>query len=61
MKVAKSTKARISAIKAEAGELKAKMDNLAARLEEHSGTKRITRGLKDVIERLERWQSTPHS
>lgn len=56
MKVARSTKARICAIKQEAGEVKTRLDTLRARLEEHPGTKRITRKLEVVINKLDEWQ-----
>lgn len=56
MKVAKSTKARIVAIKQEAGEVKTKLDQLRARLEEHAGTKRMARKLETVINKLDEWQ-----
>lgn len=56
MRVAKSTKARIAIIKSEAVEVKQRLENLRARLEEHSGTKRIVKKLEVVIDKLEEWQ-----
>ena len=56
MKVARSTKERIAHIKAEANEPKSRLINLLARLEEHSGNKRICRKLSRVICELEEWQ-----
>lgn len=57
MKVAASTRERIAHIKAEANTAKNHLMTLRARLEEHSGTKRITRQLEQVIGRLEEWQT----
>lgn len=56
MKIAKSTKTRICAIKQEAGEVKSRLELLRARLEEHAGTKRIARKLDTVISKLDEWQ-----
>jgi len=60
MKIARSTKERIAQIKSEAAKNEAELGNLLARLEEHSGTKRICRPLKDVIDRLQAWRTTNH-
>lgn len=56
MKVAKTTKARIFAIQQEAAECLTRLDQLRARLEEHPGTKRMTRKLEVVISKLGEWQ-----
>lgn len=58
MKVAKSTKERIAHIKAEANVAKLQLQTLLARLEEHSGTKRISKKLDRVIGQLEQWQQS---
>ena len=60
MKVARSTKERIADIKAAASTPKSDLLRLLARLEEHSGTKRICRQLGQVIGKLETWQNTRH-
>jgi hypothetical protein len=60
MKVAHTTKQRIAEIKCEANMPKDRLMNLLARLEEHSGTKRICRQLEVVIGKLEQWQNTRH-
>lgn len=59
MKIARSTKQRIEAIQTEAAEPQATLELLHARLEEHSGTKRICRKLKRVIEELDEWRNEP--
>lgn len=61
MRVGRDTKRRIEAIKAESYEARQKLVTLLARLEEHSGTKRIARGLKAAIDKLDSWQRTPHA
>lgn len=60
MRVGRDTKRRIEAIKEESYEARQKLVTLLARLEEHSGTKRIARPLKAVIDRLEAWQRATH-
>lgn len=56
MRVGRDTKRRIEAIKAESYEAKQHLVTLLARLEEHSGTKRVARPLKAVIDKLDAWQ-----
>ena len=56
MKVSKETKDRIAHIKSEVTKQKQDLMTYLARLEEHSGTKRVCRGLEKVICQLEQWQ-----
>lgn len=56
MKIGRNTQARIDAIKVESQEVSAKLENLLVRLEEHPGTKRMTRPLKTIIAKLEHWR-----
>lgn len=56
MKVARDTRQRIENFKAEASEVRQRLQNIHIRLTEHAGTKRIARKLEDVIVRLEEWQ-----
>ena len=56
MKVARSTKARVVAIKQEASQSREHLEQLLARLEEHAGTKRMSRKLARAIEYLREWQ-----
>lgn len=56
MRVAASTKKRIAEAKAEATEARHKLELLLAALEEHPGTKQVTKPLRDVVSRLAAWQ-----
>ncbi len=56
MKIARSTRIRINLIKDEAAEVKRQLEQLHARLNEHSGTKRISDKLYRVIEQLDHWR-----
>lgn len=56
MRVSKSTRERVAHIKAESNQVKQQLLLLRARLDEHSGTKRISEKLTKVIDRLEEWQ-----
>lgn len=58
MKIGRDTKRRIDAIKAESGQVRTHLAQLLARLEEHSGTKRISKPLRQAIEKLDQWQRT---
>jgi hypothetical protein len=60
MRVGRDTKRRIEAIKADTYGPMQELVTALARLEEHSGTKRIARPLKAVIEKLEAWQRAAH-
>lgn len=60
MKVSRETKARISTIKEEVSRHKSELATYLARLEEHSGTKRVCRGLAKVIAQIDEWQRQPH-
>lgn len=56
MKIGANTKQRIESVKDEALEVKRQLEVLHARLNEHSGTKRISVKLRRVIEKLEEWR-----
>ena len=56
MKVSKETKDRIAHIKSEVSQQKHDLMIYLARLQEHPGTKRVCKGLEQVIGRLEEWQ-----
>ena len=56
MKVARSTKKVIAAVKADATAVKHALDIQVTRLSEHAGTKRIAFKLQQVIDRLDEWQ-----
>lgn len=56
MKIGKATQARIIKIKEESHQVRAQLENLQARLEEHPGTKRLSHKLARAIEYLREWQ-----
>lgn len=56
MKIAKNTRERIAHIKAESEHARQQLQTLLARLEEHPGTKRLSRKLVTAIRKLEEWQ-----
>lgn len=55
MKIAKTTKAKIEAIKVDSMTAKQQLELCVTRLNEHSGTKRIATKLERVIDKLEDW------
>ena len=55
MKIAKTTKAKIDAIKMDSLTAKQQLEMCVTRLNEHSGTKRIAVKLTRVIDKLEDW------
>ena len=56
MKIGRDTKQRIEEIKSDIQGPKQALLTALARLEEHSGTKRICRGLQKAIRQLDEWQ-----
>jgi hypothetical protein len=56
MKISRNTKARIQRIKEESQQVRAALENLHARLEEHPGTKRMAHKLRRSIDYLAEWQ-----
>lgn len=60
MRVGRDTKRRIEAIKEESYEPRQHLAMLLARLNEHSGTKRIAKGLQAAIDKLDQWQRATH-
>lgn len=57
MRVSRSTRERVANIKAESNHVKQQLFLMRARLEEHSGTKRIADKLSKIIDKLEEWQN----
>ena len=55
MKIAKTTKAKIDAIKMDSLTAKQQLEMCVTRLNEHSGTKRIAVKLTRVIDKLDDW------
>ena len=55
MKIAKTTKAKIDAIKLDSLTAKQQLETCVTRLNEHSGTKRIAVKLTRVIDKLDDW------
>lgn len=56
MKISRDTRQRIDNIKSDANMARTQLRTLLARLDEHYGTKRMSRELERIINRLENWQ-----
>lgn len=56
MKISRDTRQRIENIKIDANMARNQLKTLLARLDEHYGTKRMSKELERIINRLEDWQ-----
>ena len=56
MKIGRTTKQRIDEIKIDLEKSRQELAMAVVRLEEHAGTKRIARRLKQIVDRLHEWQ-----